>query len=424
MIDQARMVRVLRLADLPWRAGKSLDPAAFAHLRRQLMLDCCKWDPQVGDVSTLAPFPIILGAGVWRRLSRWAEELAAEAAAAEAELLARPDLHATAGIPWRIRRVLRRAVTQPSAPAAARIIRFDFHWTTDGWRISEANADVPGGFTEASSFAALMARHFPGTSPAGDPAVQLSRAIAHRVGTGGGVALLTAPGYMEDQQVVAYLAGHFNRRGIRTHVCDPRQLRWRDGAAQLDCDRRRGPIDAIVRFFQAEWLAGLPRRSGWPYLFVGGRTPLANPGSAILIESKRFPMVWDNLCTRLPTWRRLLPVARDPRTVNWRSGDDWVFKAAFCNTGDEVAMRSNLPARQWRKVVRSVFWRPRGWVAQRRFEPIALATPLGLMNPCLGVYVIDGRAAGIYGRMTPGKIIDYSAIDVAVLVENDAEEIQ
>jgi len=39
-------------------------------------------------------------------------------------------------------------------------MRFDFHWTTEGFRISEVNADVPGGFSESSAFPALMAPSF------------------------------------------------------------------------------------------------------------------------------------------------------------------------------------------------------------------------------------------------------------------------
>ena len=48
--------------------------------------------------------------------------------------------------------------------------QYDFHPTWDGLRISEANADVPGGYTESSLFPRLMADHCPGTQPAGDPA--------------------------------------------------------------------------------------------------------------------------------------------------------------------------------------------------------------------------------------------------------------
>src|SRR5947207_3391973 len=39
------------------------------------------------------------------------------------------------------------------------LLGFDFHYTTQGWRISEANSDVPGGFSEASYFTGMMAEH-------------------------------------------------------------------------------------------------------------------------------------------------------------------------------------------------------------------------------------------------------------------------
>ena len=41
----------------------------------------------------------------------------------------------------------------------------------------------------------------------------------------------------------------------------------------------------------------------------------ANPGCAILTESKRLPLVWDQLGIALPTWKRLLPETRDPHAA-------------------------------------------------------------------------------------------------------------
>ena len=66
-----------------WDTSRELDPSAFAEIRRRMMLEGCKWDPQVGDVATLAPFPIVLPAVVAGALARLAEQLAAEVLAAE-----------------------------------------------------------------------------------------------------------------------------------------------------------------------------------------------------------------------------------------------------------------------------------------------------------------------------------------------------
>jgi hypothetical protein len=55
-------------------------------------------------------------------------------------------------------------------------------------------------------------------------------------------------------------------------------------------------------------------------------------------------------------------------------------------------------------------------VAQRRFEALALEHEGEALHPCLGVFVIDGRAAGVYGRVARRPLIDSRARDVPVLV--------
>ena len=55
------------------RVAKSLDQHTFHRVRQRAILEGCKWDPQVGDVSTLAPFPLILSHVAWRELARMTE---------------------------------------------------------------------------------------------------------------------------------------------------------------------------------------------------------------------------------------------------------------------------------------------------------------------------------------------------------------
>jgi Glutathionylspermidine synthase preATP-grasp len=399
-----------------WECTAELDAGRFAGVRRRLVLDHCKWDPQVGDVPTLAPFALVLPAEEWRRLAGLAERLAAETAAAERELLLRPGLMRRLGLPDAVLRAL--ASDAPPTPAAARVIRFDFHPTPGGWRISEANSDVPGGYTEASSFAALMAEHVPGAAPAGDPAARLADALAAAADCIGRIALVAAPGYMEDQQVIAYVAALLRRRGRIAYLTDPRQIQWVDGAAYVG---GVGVVDVVYRFYQAEWLAGLPPGLGWRHYFRGGRTPVCNPGTALLTESKRFPLTWDRLSTRLDAWRALLPPTREPAHAGW-GGDGWLLKAALSNTGDDVIVPGLAGrARQLAALVQARL-RPTQWVAQRRFEAAPLRTPAGLAYPCLGVYTVNGAAAGVYGRLAPRPLIDFAAVDVAVLVRNPQVE--
>jgi glutathionylspermidine synthase len=387
-------------------------------VRRRVVFDCCKWDPQVEDVATLARFPLLIESETWRRLAALAEALARETLAAEAELLRRPELHSALGLPRAARAALRRALPDTPSSGIARLIRFDFHLTPEGWRISEANTDVPGGLNEASGFATLMAERYSGTSVTGDPAGAYADALTRTLPPAPRLALVHATAYSDDHQVMRYLARRLAERGAETVLVSPAHLRWPDGRAHLAADWARGPIDALVRFFPAEWLPNLPRFTDWQRFFGGGRTPASNPAAALLTQSKRFPLVWDALRTPLPTWRRLLPETRDPREVPWRSGDEWVVKPALGRVGEGVGMPGATGAKEWRQIGRDIFWHAPHWAAQRRFEATPVATADGARFPCIGVYTVDERAAGAYGRLAARPIIDSRSQDVAVLLED------
>ena len=187
-------------------------------------------------------------------------------------------------------------------------MRFDFHWTTIGWQISEVNSDVPGGFTEAASFSGAMAAHFPETAVTGNPATAWIQALAEAAGGAGAIALIAAPGYMEDQQVAAYLGRRLQGLGISAPVVEPRLIHWDGGRATINAPWFRGELNGIVRFYQGEWLSNLPRRVGWTHFFGRkSRIPVTNPGRAILSESKRLPLVWKALGLGMTAWQTLLP---------------------------------------------------------------------------------------------------------------------
>ena len=388
-------------------------------MRRAAILQHCKWDPQVGDHATLAPFPLVLGRGTVELLNGWTERLAVEAAAAERELLHSPWLHERVAVPRAIRAVLRRGLEIGWTPAAGRVMRFDFHPTSDGWRLSEVNADVPGGFSEATEFTRLMAERHPGLEASGSPGPRwvdaiLASAPSHPTG-----ALVYAPGFTEDLQVVSYVSDLLRSRGCRAILAQPQHLRWRGGRAHLESDWHRGPVDFVVRFFQAEWLPHLPRHVDWRPLIAGATTPVANPGTAILLESKRFPLAWDHLETPLPTWRRLLPETRELPRDAWRTDASWMLKSAYSNNGDDVLNRDLSRPAEWKRATRWLGWRRRHWSVQRRFHSQPLETPWGPMHVCIGVYAVDGRAAGMYGRVSHVPIVDYRSSDAAVLVGGD-----
>jgi glutathionylspermidine synthase len=405
-------------------AGGSLEPEVFGRIRGRMALHCCKWDPQVEDLSVLQPFPLLLRAAQWRHLADTAEKLARETCDAERALLERPDLLPKLGVPRRLAApVLHNLRSSDPAVSAARVMRFDFHPTPEGWRVSEVNSDVPGGFSEASEFPSLFAQHYPGCGVAGLPgpayADALARVALRPTADAARVGLLTAAGFMEDLQVVSYLARLLRARDVAAHVVHAHQLRFLERKAHITTADGPTPLSLVVRFHQAEWLARRRYADLASQLLGFSETPVVNPGRALLGESKRLPLVWDELGLAVPTWRRLLPETRHPTEVSWRSDRAWLIKTAYCNTGDSVSSRSLVSRGQWLRAAAEATAFPGGWIAQRRFETCTVDTPSGAMYPCLGVYTIGGRACGVYGRLSGSPVVTYAAADVAVLIREE-----
>jgi len=403
---------------LPWQIVEPLDARLFSEVRHAAIFDCCKWDPQVEDVCTLSPLPLVLTAEAWAELVPLAEKLAQEAVAAEMAILRRPHLFKKLGLPWTLRRRLSAPEIASGQSRHQQLIRFDFHFTTEGWRISEANSDVPGGFNEASGFTRLMARHYGQAATSGDPTEKMAAAIGMVAGKSCTVALVHATAFTDDRQVMVFLARRLADAGYKPMLVAPDHLRWENGKAFLTTDWARDPVDFVFRFYPAEWLPALPRRCGWWHLLGSSETTLCNPASAIISQSKRFPLVWDELPVRLPTWETLLPKTFDVREISRRGlvPESLVFKPAFGRVGDMIKMHGLTPEKEMRKINRSVRRHPKMWIAQERFEAVPLSTPSGDVFPCIGIYTLDGKVIGAYGRIARRPLIDHLAQDAAVLI--------
>jgi hypothetical protein len=84
-----------------------------------------------------------------------------------------------------------------------------------------------------------------------------------------------------------------------------------------------------------------------------------------------------------------------------------------------VSIRELMQTNQWLKTRLSILLSPAKWVAQRRFESVPVFTPDGPRHVCVGVYTINGCAAGAYGRISEKPLIDFAAVDVAMLIEDE-----
>jgi glutathionylspermidine synthase len=402
-------------------AGKELAREEWLDLRIRVIFDFCKWDVQSEDHSVLASFPLLMEEETAKFLERAAEALAAEAIAAEREILQRPELLKKLGLPRKIQGALRDRQSSEWSDRAVRVMRFDFHFTTEGWRISEVNADVPGGFIEASGWNASWGSVIPETRIPVNTSEIYAQALADLIARDSQIALVHATAYSDDRQVMHYLGRCLEARGMRALPVSPVHIRWKNGSAELCASFGSGRLGAVVRFFPADWMPRLPGRESWEPYFSPTNTLLSNPGSAIIIQTKRFPLIWAELKSAIPTWRKLLPETREARHMKSLWDDYSILKPALGRVGEGIGMPGVTPHEELADIILSARSHADQWVSQRRFLAVPLATEKRAMYSCIGVFTIDGKAAGFYGRVAERPVIDQNAQDAAVLIVPNAK---
>ena len=393
----------------PWLPGRPLADGAFAALRREVIFRGCKWDAQVGDVCTVARAPLVLVRAAWDALVALAERLDVELLEMERELLQRPDLIGQLALPRRLARALPGAMPEH----ALRLHRYDFHFTTEGIRLSEVNADVPGGLHEGV-IASLYAEHSQGGRVPGNVAAELAAAVAARVPAGATVALVHATAYSDDRQVMNVLERALFERGLHGIACAPDHLCWAPDGCEIVLGARREPVRAVLRFFPAEWLPACPSDAPWAGL-VRGPVLLANPVTSVLVQSKRLPLLWPKLRASSAVWRSVLPPTYPSRRF-FTSGGRCVLKPNLGRVGEDIVSRGVSPLSRLARVAAHALLHPRDYVAQRRFHPVAWQVENEHMYPCVGVFTLDGRVVGAYGRASRDLFVNETAIDTPVLV--------
>src|SRR5262249_31237642 len=138
-------------------------------------------------------------------------------------------------------------------------------------------------------------------------------------------------------------------RGATPVLASPEHLAWKHGHAHFVPPLKAPAPAAIVRFFPADWLPAIGSRAHWEPYFRGGPPPPAQPGTCILIQSKRFPLVWDQLRTEMPAFRQLMPPSCEVRKVGWSERYDYVVKPALGRVGEDIAMAGITAARDWER---------------------------------------------------------------------------
>lgn len=376
----------------------ALPPAAFQRRVEDLRWRFRKWDTHVRGKSTVARGALVLSRHEHDALVRTAEEIYALCEAAIPRWSVDPAATRELGVPPEVARLARGG--------GPRVTRIDLFLTAEGWRASECNDDVPGGFNDALGLPALFHDAVEkGLEPPGDLPEALLRLLAAGATR---VGFVYATAYAEDLQVVRLLADLVEDAGVETVLASPAHLRHEDGRTTLAGHE----VDVVHRFFPAEWFPALPNLADWERALDAGLR-VVNPFAAAWTQSKAAFARLEH-----PAIPRTLRLDKETARLAREERERWVLKPCFGRMGEGVVLGSEAPADAWAKDLAGALQRPQPSALQERFHPLPLETEPGVsFTPCVGAYVIDGRYAGCYSRLTPRNVVRFDAANVLTLLE-------
>ncbi|MDR1565441.1 MAG: glutathionylspermidine synthase family protein [Oscillospiraceae bacterium] len=394
----------------------------YSNYRYEVIFRAYKWDPQVKDSNTVSRHALLITPQTAQELSFLAEKLSLEVMDMEEALLTKLDLHRAMGFSGKIKRPL-RSMESYRRGKNIRLMRFDFHPTDEGWRISEVNSDVPGGLAEASILPKVAGELFKNVEAGENVAEHLLKSFKDKLKRGSRIAFIHATSYADDRQVMQFLGDYFNQNGYRTLFAAPDHIQWQGKKAYSIIEGEEGAIDGLVRFFPLEWMTDLPHDSNWQGYFDCDLPCCSHP-AAILTQSKRLPLVWDELNLDIPYWKELLPETKEPKAIP-KGQENWIYKPAFGRVGSGISIKGAITEKERIKIEKAARRQKRLWVAQHMFNSIPVKAPDGKQfHACLGVFTVDGKAAGFYARLSETARIDENAQDVPVLISKGVTDVR
>ncbi len=390
----------------------------FARYRVDAIFDCYKWDPQFLDDGTLAQHVLVITEEEYEELVRLTEALDFETREAEMFLNHHLDLAKVLALPKKISHELKK-MSNYDPNRHVRLMRYDFHPTIEGkWAVSEVNSDVPGGFAEASLLPKLAIQYLaPNQYVSIDFGERLSGAIAKKIKPHGTIMFVHCTSYSDDRQVMQYIGDKMESLGFKSLYGAVDHLKFENKEAISVLDGYEGKIDCIFRFTPLEWLKDIKPKTWGGYFNT--ITPSCNHPIAIFAQTKRFPLIWENLeknGIKLDAWKRLLPDTIEVKKA--KNKEDYIYKPACGRVGEKIAIKEACSNDEYKEILKDVKKHPNNYLAQKKF----ISRPLkGINNEefhvCLGSYTVDGKHAGFYARISEKNRIDSDAKDIPVVIE-------
>ncbi|MBR6253642.1 MAG: glutathionylspermidine synthase family protein [Clostridia bacterium] len=390
----------------------------YPKYRLDAMFDCYKWDPYFLDNNTIAQHVLILTKEEHELLKKYTEELDEETRNGEVFLNAHKEYIKPLALPRGIRKDINN-ITNYDPQKNIRLMRYDFHPVENGdFALSEVNSDVPGGFAE-SSLLPVLAKNTIGENNYTniDFSESLINAIVSKTKANGNIMLVHCTSYSDDRQVMQFLGDKLEKLGFHILYGAGDHVVFKDNEAYSILSGNECKLDAIIRFTPLEWMIGMKPKRWGGYFYT--TTTSCNHPIAIYAQTKRFPLVWDELEKNgisMQTWRKLLPDTIEVKDVKGKEG--YIFKPACGRVGENISIKEACSKEEYSKILKDVKRHPKQYLAQKMFKSRPIKSDDGEeFHVCLGSYSVDGKHAGYYARLSRLPRIDSNAQDIPVLIE-------
>jgi glutathionylspermidine synthase len=384
------------------------------------------WDAYVSGKRRVELCPLVLPRALHERAARVAEEVVRVVGAVADRAHTDPAERALYGFDAD---TCRLAAASHAAGDRAALMRVDLLLDEGGeWRACEINADCPGGHNESLGLPRLA--RAAGFLDGHDPTHVVERLVTRlrQLARGGAVGILHATGYAEDLQVCALVARELEARGTRAILAGPTAPAWHDGDLCIHGE----PVGALYRYFPIEWMAGQRNLEAIARAVAAGRVRTLTGFAHAFTQSKlAFARCWSRgahgahgaeldevdrevVRRHLPESHDLRDLARGPLVAERAA---WVVKRAMGRVGEQVFVGALLDDVSWAQIVdatRALATSGEAWIAQRFVPQRPVPTPWGNRLVTLGAYVLDGRFAGYFARITPDSHVSHDAVCVPV----------
>ncbi len=280
-------------------------------------------------------------------------------------------------------------------------------------RACEMNSDTPSGEAEAALLNQLLHHFHPNTidpNEGFDERFWQMLAASHRARTGQdiepeSIAIVYPTDLPEDLSMIAIYKRWLEERGCKVTLGSPFNLGV-DNEGRVTVMGEA--VDLIIRHYKTDWWS--ERETIWT-----NQAPFADPDplarELTLLRSELFSeqaQSW--IAEYIPETRRLTAMRHEDL-----SRDEWVLKSDYGCEGDSVLCGPFVKPSDWQLALATAI--PEHWIAQRFFEVAPIEDGQGgeVTLPNYGVYLIGGRAAGFYTRLSQ-KATNYASVTAPTFI--------